>query len=625
MLLSLHVKNLALIEEEEVTFTDGLNILTGETGAGKSIIIGSINLALGARADKNIIRTGADHALIELTFQADNARQLRKLADLGLIPERENAADPEENPGQTNAADPEENRGQTNAADPEEDPGQTNSRGPAGTGASGASAGPDSPRDTDDYDTDGIILIKRKILPTRSICSICGETVTLKQLREVGELLIDIYGQRENQRLLRKEAQRRTVDEYGGDRIAPLLTQASKAYKTWKTLSDEWEKDDMDESARLREMDLLTYEADEIEAASLREGEEEELAKEQRRLGSFRKISEAAGNACGLTAEGGAADLIGRACRELSSASGIDENLDQILDQLSEIDGLLSDFNRTLTDYVEDLSFDPGRLSEIEDRLDVIRRCQDKYGATIPEILKALDQRRERIDFLQAYDQRRKALSAQIAAAREDLEKACEALTAARQKAAAEFAAGMKNALLDLNFLRVEFAICVEPDRDHPGPEGWDHISMHISMNPGEPLRPLEQVASGGELSRIMLALKTVFAGKDDIYSFIFDEIDTGISGQTAWKVAGKMGRLARNHQILCITHLPQIAAMQDSHYLIEKEAGDDSTATHISRLSEADSDRELARLLGAGDLTQTALQNAREMKTNAAAEKTRQ
>ena len=557
MLLSLHVKNLALIREEEVTFTDGLNILTGETGAGKSIIIGSVNLGLGARADRSIIRTGEDFALIELTFRADNENQVRKLEEMGLFPEEE-----------------------------------------------------------------GIILIKRKILPTRSICSICGETVTLKQLREAGELLIDIYGQRENQRLLRKEAQRRTLDEYGGELTAPLLSQCADAYRSWKKLADEWDRDDMDESARLREMDLLTYEADEIEAAGLREGEEADLEREQRVLGSFRKISEAAAGAFQLTADAGAADMIGRACRDLARVEGIDENLDALAGQLNEIDDLLSDFNRSLSDYVENLSFDPERLTRIEDRLDVIRRCQDKYGRTYEEIMAALASRRERIDFLQAYEARRKALRTRIDTERKLLEETCEKLTAVRTGAAAEFADAMKEALLELNFLRVEFAIRVEPDRAHPGPDGWDHVSMHISMNPGEPLRPLEQVASGGELSRIMLALKTVFAGKDEIYSFIFDEIDTGISGQTAWKVSGRMGRLAANHQILCITHLPQIAAMQDSHYLIEKEAGDDTTATHIRRLDPQESERELARLLGAGQLTPAALENAREMKKIAGQEK---
>lgn len=557
MLLSLHVKNLALIEEEEVTFTDGLNILTGETGAGKSIIIGSINLALGARADKNIIRTGADYALIELTFQADHPRQLQKLEEFGLFPEEDN-----------------------------------------------------------------IILIKRRILPSRSICSICGETVPLRQLREVGGMLIDIYGQRENQRLLQREAQRRTVDEYGGSETASLLEETSNAYHRWKKLSDEWDRDDMDESARLRELDLLTYEADEIEAAALREGEEEELSREQKKLGSFRRISEAAGNAYGLTSEESAASMIGRACREISSVSGIDEGLDSLAGQLSDIDGLLSDFNRSLRDYIEGLTFDPARLAQIEDRLDIIRRCMDKYGGSVGEIQKALEERRDRISFLEAYEKRRAALSEDLTAARADLEKACSALTKAREKAALSFAEAMKEALLELNFLRVEFAIRVEPDRDRPGPEGWDHVSMHISMNPGEPLRPLEQIASGGELSRIMLALKTVFAGKDELYSFVFDEIDTGISGQTAWKVSGKMGRLARGHQILCITHLPQIAAMQDSHFLIEKKAEEDSTATHIRRLSPEESDRELARLLGAGEITPAALENAREMKQTAEMEK---
>ena len=607
MLLSLHVKNMALIREEEISFGKGLNILTGETGAGKSIIIGSINMALGARADRSVIRTGAEYALIELTFSADNPRQLEKLRELGLTPE------PSEYALDNSASD-------DSASDNSASDDSASDDSASGEYASNDSASAEYA--SDKVDSEAIILIKRKILPTRSICSICGETVTLKQLREVGELLIDIYGQRENQRLLRKEAQRRTVDSYGEAATAPLLARTSAAYKTWKKLSDEWEQDDMDESARLREMDLLTYEADEIESAALREGEEEELAKEQRILGSFRKISEAAGNTCRMTAEGGAADMIGRACRELSSASGVDDQLDVLVDQLSEIDSLLSDFNRSLTDYVDSLSFDPGRLQEIEDRLDIIRRCQDKYGADIPAIMDALKKRRDRIDFLSAYEKHRKQLSAQIEKARTELESACTELTDVRKKAAAEFAEGMKEALLDLNFLRVEFAIQVEPDMTHPGPEGWDHVSMHISMNPGEPLRPLEQVASGGELSRIMLALKTVFAGKDDIYSFIFDEIDTGISGQTAWKVSGKMGRLAKDHQILCITHLPQIAAMQDSHYLIEKEAGDDSTATHICRLSPEDSDRELARLLGAGEITPAALENAREMKQNAEKEK---
>ncbi|MBQ2640818.1 MAG: DNA repair protein RecN, partial [Lachnospiraceae bacterium] len=400
--------------------------------------------------------------------------------------------------------------------------------------------------------------------------------------------------------------------------------ETAGAYRTWKALSEEWDRDDMDESARLRELDLLTYEADEIEAAALQEGEEESLEKEQRVLGSFRRISEAAGSACRMTSEGGAADMIGRACRELSSTAGIDEELDRLGDQLSEIDSLLADFNRSMTDYVESLSFDPGRLAQIEERLDVIRRCQDKYGATIPRILEALEKRRDRIAFLQAYETRRTALAREMEAAREKLDKACGALTDARQKAAESFAAAMRDALLDLNFLRVAFEIRVEPDRAHPSPEGWDRVSMYISMNPGEPLRPLEQVASGGELSRIMLALKTVFAGKDDIYSFIFDEIDTGISGQTAWKVSGKMGQLARDHQILCITHLPQIAAMEDSHFLIRKEADDDSTSTHIRALSEEESDRELARLLGGDEISGAALENAREMKRNAALEKSR-
>ena len=247
-------------------------------------------------------------------------------------------------------------------------------------------------------------------------------------------MLIDIYGQRENQRLLQREAQRRTVDEYGGSETASLLEETSNAYHRWKKLSDEWDRDDMDESARLRELDLLTYEADEIEAAALREGEEEELSREQKKLGSFRRISEAVGNAYGLTSEESAASMIGRACRVISSVSGIDEGLDSLAGQLSDIDGLLSDFNRSLRDYIEGLTFDPARLAQIEDRLDIIRRCMDKYGGSVGEIQKALEDRRDRISFLEAYEKRRAALSEDLTAARADLEKACSALTKAEKR-----------------------------------------------------------------------------------------------------------------------------------------------------------------------------------------------
>ena len=552
MLLSLHVKNLALIEEEEVTFTDGLNILTGETGAGKSIIIGSVNLALGGKADKSIIRTGAEYALIEMVFLADDDRQIRKLEEMDLpAPE------------------------------------------------------------------DGTILIKRKILPGRSVCSVCGESVTLRQLREIAELMIDIYGQRENQKLLRREAQLETVDEYAGEEAARLKERTAKSYRKWKSLKADWEKDDLDTAARKREADLLAYECREIEEAALREGEDEELESRCRLLENFRKISEAAAQA-GLLTGGGdhsAEEAIDRAARELSVVGGIDPQLDAIADELAEVENLLSDFNRSLNDYIRELTFDPAEFAEVQDRLDLINRLKDKYGRTIADIGKAMAERQERLAFLMDYENARNKLRKEMDAEYEKLTELCAELSAVRRAASERFSGLLREALLDLNFPHVEFESRIESGEEYLSAGGYDRLSFYISMNPGESPRPLEQIASGGELSRIMLGMKTVFAGRDEIHTFIFDEIDTGISGKTAWKVAEKMGRLAGDHQILCITHLPQIASMQDSHYLIAKESADGRTMTHIKKLSEEESDREVARLLGADKITDAALINAREMK----------
>lgn len=559
MLLSLHVKNLALIEEEEVAFTDGLNILTGETGAGKSIIIGSVNLALGGKTDKSIIRTGADYALIEMIFQTDNDRQSGKLREMELPVEE-----------------------------------------------------------------DGTLLIKRKIMPGRSVCSVNGETVTLRQLRDIAGLLIDVYGQRENQKLLRREAQLQTVDEYAGEADAGLRAQVRQSWQTWKKLQDALDENGMDEAARKREMDLLSYEINEISEAALSEGEDEALEKQYRLLGNFRRISEAASGAAALTdgEESSASDLISRACRELASVSGVDEGLDQMLDQLSEIDSLLSDFNRGLTDYVNGLTFDPEEFQSIQDRLNLINHLKDKYGRSIPQIQTAMEERMRRLDFLQDYEGNRQKTAAQAVEEKKKLLQLCAELSSLRHRAAEEFAGKMREALLELNFNQVEFEARFVSGEELLSGNGYDRMAFYISMNPGEAPRPLEQIASGGELSRIMLGMKTVFAGRDDIHTFVFDEIDTGISGQTAWKVAEKMGRLARNHQILCITHLPQIAAMEDSHYLIAKESAGGRTATHISRLSEEESDRELGRMLGTATVTEATLDNAREMKRQARAEK---
>lgn len=552
MLLGLHVKNLALIEEEEISFEDGLNILTGETGAGKSILLGSVNLALGAKADKSLIRTGADFALVELLFCIDNERQREKLKAMDIEP-----------------------------------------------------------------DEDGTVLIKRKIYPGRTQCSVCGETVTTHELRELSELWIDVYGQRENQRLLRREAQLQVLDEYAGEKAARLLTEVRTLYRDFRGKEETAAQEDLDPAARARETDLLTYEVNEIESAQLRKKEDEELESRYRTLSSFRRIDEALQNAEGLLQEGeeSAAEQVGRAVRALSRIQGIDQALDEVIAQTCEVDALLSDAARAISDYHAGLSFDPQEFAALEERLDLINHLKDKYGGSLESIEAALEQKRKRLEELSDYEALRKRQLLEAQQAKDALLAACRRLTELRTKAAKEFQEKMKRELLELNFNQVDFRAEIKSREEQVSGNGCDSVIFYISMNPGEPVRPLDAIASGGELSRIMLALKTVFAGKDDIHTLIFDEIDSGISGQTAWKVAQKLGRLSADHQILCITHLPQIASMEEKHFLIEKTAENGRTTTHIRALDEEESSRELARMMGGERITETTLQSAREMK----------
>lgn len=552
MLLGLHVKNLALIEEEEISFEDGLNILTGETGAGKSVLLGSVNLALGAKADKSLIRTGADFALVELLFCVDNERQREKLRAMDIKP-----------------------------------------------------------------DEDGTVLIKRKIYPGRTQCSVCGETVTTHELRELSELWIDVYGQRENQRLLRREAQLQVLDEYAGEKAARLLTEVRTLYRDFRGKEETAAQEDLDPAARARETDLLTYEVNEIESAQLRRKEDEELESRYRTLSSFRRIDEALQNAEGLLQEGeeSAAEQVGRAVRALSRIQGIDQALDEVIAQTCEVDALLSDAARAISDYHAGLSFDPQEFAALEERLDLINHLKDKYGGSLESIEAALEQKRKRLEELSDYEALRKRQLLEAQQAKDALLAACRRLTELRTKAAKEFQEKMKRELLELNFNQVDFRAEIKSREEQVSGNGCDSVIFYISMNPGEPVRPLDAIASGGELSRIMLALKTVFAGKDDIHTLIFDEIDSGISGQTAWKVAQKLGRLSADHQILCITHLPQIASMEEKHFLIEKTAENGRTTTHIRALDEEESSRELARMMGGERITETTLQSAREMK----------
>lgn len=548
MLVSLHVKNLALIEETEVFFGPGLNILTGETGAGKSVVLGSVALALGAKADRDMIRTGAEYALIELTFEVteDVRRALEEL---------------------------------------------------------------DVPMEDDQ------VILQRRVMPTRSICRVNGETVNVKTLKELAGLLIDIHGQHDNQVLLQTKRHLEILDGYAGNDLLSKKEEMRAAWQKYSSIEREIEEKELDESARKRELALSSYELEEIENAALVPGEDEQLEKDYRRMVNGRKIMEALGNTYGLTnADGGAGDQIGRALRELASVTSYDEQLEDFYKQLNEVDELLNDFNRSVSEYMDDAEFDEETFRTVEDRLNTINRLKDKYGRTIEQVLSYADKKREEVDRLLHQDAWLAAKRAELANAQKSMLTLAQQLTKLRRQAAEQFAKDMQAALADMNFLYVEFAVSLT-EKANCSAEGMDEAVFLISTNPGEPLKPLAAIASGGELSRIMLALKTITARQEKVGTLIFDEIDAGISGKTAWKVSNKLGILSRTHQIICITHLPQIAAMADIHFYIEKNVVGNSTVTNIWELGDKDSLQELARLSGAAEITESELANARKMK----------
>lgn len=552
MLLSLHVKNLALIEETEIEFTPGLNILTGETGAGKSILIGSVNLALGAKADKELIRRGAESALVELTFFDESGRVKEKLDELELPCEED------------------------------------------------------------------CVTISRRIQPGRSISRINGETVTVKQIRELSELLLDIHGQHEHQSLLHKKKHREILDAYAGEALLPILSDIKRLYQERRRIEEEMEAAGMDEAARKRELELLHFELQEIEEAQLIPGEDEELENSYRRMVNSQKIGEALGVSYRCTGgdEESAASLVGRAVREIYGVTSYDERLLGLSDQLTEIEGLLNDFNRELSDYMSDSEFDGADFQRTEERLNLINHLKDKYGRTVLEVIEYSSVISEKIKKLEDYENYMAGLKSSHDKIEKELIQTCEKASALRKEEALVLTRTLKKALEELNFLTVEFTVKIE--KKEVAADGFDDVEFMISTNPGEELKPLGMVASGGELSRIMLGIKTVLADKDAVDTLIFDEIDAGISGRTAWKVSEKLGMLSAAHQVICITHLPQIAAMADTHFMIAKETDGISTVTGIRRLDVQGAMEELARLLGADELSEAALYNAEEMKKQA-------
>ena len=428
--------------------------------------------------------------------------------------------------------------------------------------------------------------------------------------------MIDIHGQHEHQSLLYKKNHLGFVDAFAGAKAEKLKAQVAEAYREYRKLKKRLEESDMDEAERAKEMSFLRFEAEEIENAALREGEDEELETLFRRMENGKKITENAGLAYGLTSEGdgSASENLSRAIRMLSDISGYDEKAGELYGQLSEIDSLLNDFNRELSDYLSSCEFSEEEFYETESRLNEINRLKTKYGSTIEEILAYGESRREKLEKLNDYETYMEELKTALKDTEEKLRALSTELTEVRKAKGKLLEKKIEQGLKDLNFADVKFEIAVEHSGSYTA-EGMDDVEFRVSLNPGLPVRPLASVASGGELSRIMLAIKAIMADKDAVETLIFDEIDVGISGRTAQKVSEKMAVIGKKHQVICITHLAQIAAMADTHFLIEKKVRSKDTTTTIRRLAEEEAVEELARILGGAKITKAVLENAREMR----------
>ncbi len=550
MLQYLHVKNLALIDEIEVEFGRGLNILTGETGAGKSIILGSVNLALGGRYTKDILRQGTRYGLVELTFSVESERQIRRLKELDVYPE------------------------------------------------------------------DGFVTLQRRLMEGRSVSKINGETVQMATLKAVSAILIDIHGQHEHQSLLYKKNHLAIVDAFAGEETKKQKEKVAETWQQYKGKIRELSEAGTNGSERAKELAFLKFEVDEIVRAELKEHEDEELESCYRRMCNGKKIAQSVAECYQYTGEDGesASEKLGRALRTLSEVVDADEQLSQLYTQLADVDNLLNDFNHELAEYQKNCEFSDEEFYETEKRLNEINHLKTKYGNSYEEIMAYCKKQEERIGILENYD-----------TYMQELEKSCEQLSqkylelagklsALRQKKAKMLEKKIQKGLEDLNFEQVQFEIHFAEKKEY-AKDGIDDVEFRISLNQGQPVKPLTEVASGGELSRIMLAIKAVMADKDEIETLIFDEIDVGISGRTAQKVSEKMALIGKEHQVICITHLAQIAAMADRHFLIEKKTEDAVTRTQIYPLNEENSVEELARILGGARITDTVMQSAREMK----------
>ena len=553
MLLNLHVKNFALIDEIDIDFSKGLNILTGETGAGKSIVLGSLAIALGAKADKDFIRTGEEFALVEITFTADTDEVKNKLVENDISLENDE------------------------------------------------------------------ILIQRKITPQRSVFKLNSQTVTVSVIKDIASALIDIYGQHDYQNLLNSRKHIEILDSFAKD-ISDADSGYKKTYAEYLRLKALAESPEVDEVRREREISLLEYQINEIKSASLKANEEEEVEERLKVLENAYKIQSTLSLVKDMMYdyESSAGEMINKSIREMTAISSYDSALGDLFDELNNIYSLVSDFERETYGLLEDYAPNEEELDRLRERYNLINELERKYGRTIENVLEYLDDKEKELEALEDYAIKRESILKDYEKAKEALKKSADALTEVRKKNAKSFEEAITEGLSDLNFNQSSFNVAITEAPDYTA-NGKDKVNFEISTNPGEPLKPLENVSSGGELSRIMLAIKTVGAKSDNTETLIFDEIDAGISGVTAWKVAKKLALLSKDHQIILITHLQQIAAMADVHFEIKKIVSDNSrTNTYIDVLDEDGEIKEIARMLGDESGAESFLENASEIKKQA-------
>ena len=554
MLDRLLVKDLALIEKSVVEFSGGLNVLTGETGAGKSILLGSIQLALGQKANKDLICHGKEQAIVELDFSLteEEVRRIQALEeDLELEEER--------------------------------------------------------------------LLIRRKISEKKSDIRVNDLGLTLAKLREITGGLLDLHGQHEHQSLLREGSHLEIIDGFRKKQGGKLLEEVADAYHLLQEKKRALQKFSLKEEERTRELDFLDFEIQELADAHLSEGEEAELTKEYSLYENMDRLKSLL-----LSAKESLEEMdFHRPIQAVEEAKDFDESLKGLSDSLYDLEAVGEDCLRSLDHYLDHAEVDEEKLFTLGERLEQIRRVMMKHGGTEAKALAALAKKEERRSFLLDYEKDEEKAKKAIVEQEKLLREKALLLSKERQEDAKVLAKQIQGEMQEMGFLDTKFEFHFQKKKE-PTEKGLDEVEAYVSLNPGEPLRPLREVGSGGELSRIMLSIKTVLADTEGVSTLIFDEIDTGISGRTAEKVGEKLQKIAKNHQVILITHLPQIAAKADHHFLIEKTVEEGATHTRIHPLEEKESIEELARLLGGDEISGASLENARELKAKSKAKKTK-